>query len=282
VYDLTLNISGPGGVDILPNGGRYPAGTVVQLIPRPTEWRGAIFVGWTVDGRAVDYSAVLNLTMDSNHTVSAAFAVPPTFCDVASGDPYYEAIRQLAARGDIRGFTSEDDRLCFAPNEPTNRAQMAALVARPLGWDGEQHGNPFSDQGVADPDLWRNVGTLAHYNVATGYKPETCAALGLGVPCYGPTDQVLYAQVISFITRGMVARGYWQAQPDNPALYPNVPADSGHRADLATYFHYVGVVPGTTSPTEDWAVAGQPAPRGWFAEAEWRALSVYFGLTQIP
>ncbi len=51
---------------------------------------------------------------------------------------------------------------------------------------------------------------------------------------YKPTNKVLNAQVISFITRAMVTKGYWQAQPDDPALYPDVPAASGHRADLAT------------------------------------------------
>src|SRR3712207_7096579 len=51
-------------------------------------------------------------------------------------------------------------------------------------------------------------------------------------------SQVLNAQVISFITRAMVTKGYWQAQPDNPTLYPDVPAASGHRTDLATYAFY--------------------------------------------
>ena len=30
-----------------------------------------------------------------------------------------------------------------------------------MGWDGEDHGNPFIDRGGIDADLWRNVGTLA-------------------------------------------------------------------------------------------------------------------------
>src|SRR5689334_24481640 len=51
----------------------------------------------------------------------------------------------------------------FGPDDTTLRAQMAALIARAMGWDGEDHGNPFSDDGGINPSLWRNVGTLAHY-----------------------------------------------------------------------------------------------------------------------
>ena len=281
-FDLTVEAGGPGTVELSPPGGRYPQGTVVTLTPRVTAGSGAIFTGWTVDGQPAGYAVPLSITVDRAHTVRATFVVPPTFCDVSPNDLYYEAIRQLAARGVIRGITQDDGSLCFAPQEGTKRAQMAALIARPLGWDREDHGNGFSDQGSVDGDLWRNVGALAFYDVARGYKAETCATLGVAAPCYGPTDAVLHAQVISFITRGMVAKGYWQPQPEDPALYPNVPADSGHRQDIATYVHYAGALPDTTDVNGAWAGWDQPAPRGWFAEAEWRALNSYFGLDRTP
>ena len=128
-----------------------------------------------------------------------------------------------------------------------------------------------------DDNLWRNVGTLAFHNVARGYKPETCASFGVAAPCYGPTDNVLYAQVISFITRGMVEKGYWQYQPDNAGLYPNILADSGHRVDIATYLHYVGgALPDTGSTGQAWTsgtspprAPGSPRPSG----APWTATS---------
>jgi alpha-tubulin suppressor-like RCC1 family protein len=281
-YELEVATIGLGSVDLAPGGGRYPAGTQVALVATPREGSGAVFVGWTVNNQPAGHARTLQLTVDRAYTIVARFVVPPTFCDVAPDDPYFEAVRQLAARGIIRGFTADDGRLCFAPGEETKRAQMAALIARPLGWDLEDHGNPFSDQGTIDGDLWRNVGTLAHYDVARGYKPETCLALGLATPCYGPTEPVLHAQVISFITRGMVAKGYWQMQPDDPNLYPNVPADSGHRADIATYVYYAGTLPGTKLRVQEWVVYDQPATRGWFAEAEWQALNSYFGLDQVP
>jgi hypothetical protein len=163
----------------------------------------------------------------------------------------------LANNGIIRGYADGT----FGPNDPTLRAQMAALIARTMGWEAEDHGNRFPDRGTVDANLWRNVGTLAARNVARGYADGT----------YDPTGKVLYAQVISFITRAMVAQQVWQAQPDNPALYPNIPASSGHRQDLATYTHYVGAVPGTTL-TGVWAGWDQPATRGWFAQALYQAV----------
>src|SRR5262249_38214743 len=151
--------------------------------------------------------------------------------DVPTGNGASAAIAALAARGIIRGY--EDGT--FGPDDPVLRAQMAALIARAIGWDGEDWGNPFPDRGPVDDDLWRNVGTLARYGVARGYQDGT----------YNPTGDVLYAQVASIITRAMVTQGRWTFQPDDPALYPNVPADSGHRQDLTTYIHYAGALPGT-------------------------------------
>ena len=182
----------------------------------------------------------------------------PSFPDVPPSHPYYQAITELAAQGIIRGY--QDGR--FGPNDPTLRAQMAALIARAMGWDAERWPNPFPDRGSVDADLRRNVGTLNHYDVARGYPDGT----------YKPTVNVLYAQSISFIARAMVAKGFWAPQPDNPALYPNVPAGSGHREDIATYVYYAGAIPATV-PMASWGEWDQPSTRGWFAQALWQALT---------
>jgi hypothetical protein len=283
-YTLALSAVGNGTAVAEPAKSSYRAGECVAV--RAVPYGDAVFTGWTVDGEAAGHANPLALTIDRNRAVVAFFNTPPTFCDVRAGDLYYDAIRQLAARGIIRGFDPGDGSLCFGPDQDTRRAQMAALIARPLGWDGEDAPNAFTDRclngdpnNCVDDALWRNVGSLAVHNVARGYKAETCAASRLANPCYGPHDQVLNAQVISFVTRGMVEKGYWQFQPDNPALYPNVAPDSGHRIDIATYLHYVsGPIPGTGSTTEVWNAASAPSNRAWFAEVLWRALDSYFGL----
>jgi hypothetical protein len=206
--------------------------------------------------------------MDASHMVVASFAARPAFPDVPASHPAYEAIGQLAARGISRGY--QDGR--FGPADSTLRAQMAALIARATGGDSQEHGNDFPDRGSVDADLWRNVGTLAYYGVARGYPDGT----------YKPTNAVLNAQVISFITRAMVTQGYWvQETVDDPTLYPNIGVASGHRGDVLTYYRHAGAIPGT-DPTTTWGGWDTPSTRGWFALAEWQALDSYWGVDRVP
>jgi hypothetical protein len=162
----------------------------------------------------------------------------------------------------IRGYG--DGR--FGPEDELLRAQIAVLLVRAMGWSGEQAANPFTDGGGIAPELWDAVAILAARDIARGYDADT----------YGPNNKVLQAQAISLIARTMVAKGYWQYQPDNPALYAAVPASAGHRIDLATFVHYAGALPDVP---EDQSFAGwfQSANRGWFARALWQALDSYFG-----
>lgn len=93
-----------------------------------------------------------------------------------------------------------------------------------------------------DAALWSNVGTLAAHGVAKGYSD------GRGGAYYDPTGQVLHAQTISFITRAMIAKGYWQAQPVDPSLYESILNGTG---DMATYIRYTrtlgGILPSRPS-----------------------------------
>jgi glucose/arabinose dehydrogenase len=191
---------------------------------------------------------------------------PPGFSDLPASNPAYQAVTQLALRDVIRGYG--DGR--FGPGDLVVRAQAAAIVARAAGWDAENHGNAFPDQGSIDADLWRNVGTLAHYDVARGYADGR----------YVPTGPVLHIQVISLIARAMEARGLWLPQQDSGS-YANVPADSGARGDLATYVHYAGAVVDrrVDQPWSDW---NTPATRGWTARVFWQALTSYYGPPGVP
>jgi hypothetical protein len=170
------------------------------------------------------------------------------------------------------------------------RAQMAALIARAMSagpgvppttlvppacivagsWDCEDWGTSFTDPGGIDPNLWRNAGTLQHYGVALGYSAADCAARGRAFPCYGPTDPVSYAQTIAFVTRAMVAKGYWLLQPGAPLPYAGVPGVLATEVrTFAFYCDGVGAVPA------DW---NGGATRGWFAQALWDALNSYWGI----
>lgn len=229
------------------------------------------FGGSGTAGTRTIYLRTLDATGTPSPVVTLAVSyagTSPTFTDVPASAPFAAAVGELAARGVTRGYAEGTCRAlrlaapCFGPGDPVLRAQMAALIARAMGWDAENHGTPFPDAGSVDPDLWRNVGTLAFYNVARGYQDGT----------YDPTGEVLRAQVISFITRAMVTLGYWTMQPDDPAVYPNVPGGSGHRQDLVTFAHFAGPVPGTTSTGQALPGWDQPATRAWFAQMQWLAI----------
>ena len=180
------------------------------------------------------------------------------FADVPPSDPGYEAISELAARGVIQGYGDGT----FGPADISLRAQMAALIVRAMGWSGETASNPFPDRGPVDDELWSAVGILAARGVALGYEDGT----------YDPTGPVLHIQVVSFISRAMVERGYWTAATeDDPSIYPNVQVGASDRLDLVTYVRNAGAVPDRPlgANWDDW---NTPASRGWFARTLWQAL----------
>ncbi len=270
VQTFALAVSSSGSGSVTPGSGTIAAGTAVTLTATPGA--GAVFIGWTVDGAFAGLANPLTITMNASHTAVAAFAPQPRFPDVSTGTPYRDAIVQLAARGVIKGFADGT----FGPALPIRRAESAALIARAMGWDAEDHGNGFTDRcdptnpaNCIDADLWRNVGTLAFYDVARGFP-------GLE---YRPRDEVAHVQVISFITRAMVAKGYWiQARADDPGIYPNVRADSGHRLDLVTFVRNAGAIPDRPA-NQGWADWTGTASRGWFAAVLDQALRSRFVTT---
>jgi hypothetical protein len=279
-YTLSLAQASGGTAAANPGPGQHPAGTAITLTATP----GAdqLFTGWWVDGTLRSYATTAQLVLSGNRAVAPSFAARPSFGDVSQSSAAHEAITQLAARNIIRGYAPAgctalgQSHPCFGPNDQVTRAQMAALIARAMGWDQEDHGNPFTDQGGIDPNLWRNVGTLAHYGVAFGYGNGT----------FGPNDKVTYAQTISFISRAMVVKGYWQARtaPPDPVPYGGILANTGHQNDVVTFLHYTanhGGVPDhpLNGGFADW---NTPSSRAWFSRTLWAALQSEFASNQIP
>lgn len=188
---------------------------------------------------------------------AASSANLPTFCDLSTSDPAYPAVMALAVLDIVRGYENG----CFGGGDTIVRAQMAALIARGMVWDNEDRGNPFPDRNGVDDNLWRSVGALAARGVARGYSDGR----------FDPLGPVLQAQTISFISRAMVSKGRWQQQQDDPLVYPDVPASSGHRADITTFVAYAGPLPDRPlGAAFDW---NQPSSRAWFARAFWQALN---------
>lgn len=204
-------------------------------------------------------------------------AVPSTgtcgqrFGDVPGGNPACTAIEALAQRGIINGCDQAASPPLFCPDDTTLREQLAALIVRAMpGWQDETWPNTFTDQ-TADSELMRRVGTLQHYGVADGYND--CAAQGKASPCYGPLDPVLKAQAISFVTRAMVAKGYWAQQPIDTTLYAGALLGTGHEQDASTYWYYTRAHGGVPDYPEggDFPLS-ESAQRGWFARLLWTAI----------
>lgn len=264
---LILISSGPGSARANPATSAVEPGSIVTLTA--TTNANAVFTGWLVDGIFSNWASPFTLRMDNSHVVVATFAPRVSFSDLP-GDQIGEATLQLAARDIVRGYGDGT----YGPSDTVLRAQVAGLIVRAMGWEGEGHPSTFSDQGTVDNDLWAAVGTLAHYQVARGYGDNT----------YHPTDALLHVQAISVISRAMVARGYWSATTvDDGSIYPNVPAASGHRLDLLTFVHNAGAVPDRpTNGAAAWGDWDTPASRGWFTLVLWQALNATFGVNPGP
>ncbi len=291
---LTLTTSGPGsntsgrapvGTTTSATTFQYAVDTAVTLTPQPAS--ETIFIGWQVDGVDKGWAVPFALTMNNNHAVVASFAPTKSFADVPANRDDATAIRELASRGTIRGYNDTT----YGPDDGMQRAQMAALIARATAagpgtppttltppacvaagsWDCEDWGNGFSDRNGLDANLWRNVGALQHYQVAFGYDGAACAARGVASPCYAPTAPVSSVETVVFITRAMIAKGYWVAQPNAPQPYAGVPAVFG--PTVATYHYYTVGAGGVPAPPSDWNAG---ATRGWFARALWQALNTYW------
>ena len=210
------------------------------------------------EGQAFDYYG---------HLDKEAYLYDPnlasaSFSDVNSSTSFSYSIGQLALRNIARGQGGS-----FSPNNQVNRAQMAAFIARSMGWDTDTSNGAscFPDLATSgiDMSLRYNICTLQAHGVVQGYQDGT----------YDPLGNVLKVQTIAFISRSMVAKGYWAAQPDKAQLNPNIPASSGHRGDIATYHHYA-LTNLDVFPFDNWNAWADATSRSWFSAAQWKALSI--------
>jgi hypothetical protein len=292
VPSFSVTVETVGNGTVTPGTGTY--GGIVDFTAVPAA--GNLFIGWTVDGQFVGLKNPLKLGISKNRTVRAEFAPRAGFGDLPSNDPAAEAVAQLAARGFVRGTSPTT----FEPTNPVLRAQAAALVGRTLGYTPQPPGsNPFPDrcdaqgQACIDDELWGFVATLAANGIARGWDDQmTCASIGTTSPCYIPRDPVARIQMISFITRAFVDRGYWTRATVDTGIYPNVPSNSSdptkdQRLDLVTFVNNTGLLPDlTTSNTlpsnGNFPGYDQQASRAYAARLLWQAYSAYYSVNRIP
>lgn len=137
---LTLTASAGGSASANPPGPSLPAGSIVTLSATPAP--GQVFIGWTIDGAQGGWVNPRKLVMDTNHAVVATFAPSVTFSDVSPGAAEATAIRQISARGIIKGYTAAGCAArgvalpCFGPADSVLRAEIAVMIVRALHWEG--------------------------------------------------------------------------------------------------------------------------------------------------
>lgn len=234
---------------------------------------GWLFTGWRYDGQKMGWANGVTIRMNGGHAMEATFGQAQSFNDVPPGNAAYNAVGALAARNIIAGYGDGN----FGVNDYVQRAQMAAFLDRGIpsaysgtclaqySWDCESWSDSnFQDIGGLAASLQRNIRTIAHYGVTYGCTSTT----------FCPTATVTQGEVIAFISRAMVNRGYWVMQPDNPSIYPGI---SQFRQEVVTYYAYTngtGIAWNTGSTS--------PATRGWVAIHWWKALDSYFGTDRVP
>lgn len=135
-------------------------------------------------------------------TTAAAPALPPppptvAFTDVKPGDPYYDAIMELAVRQIVSGFG--DGR--FGPGESVRRAQFAKMIVGVLGLPVDEDDWPhpevrFVDLGADDlSDLYPHeyVSVCFRNGITQGKTPTS----------FVPYDHITRYQVISMVVRAV-------------------------------------------------------------------------------
>ncbi|MFN8517200.1 MAG: S-layer homology domain-containing protein [Chloroflexia bacterium] len=214
------------------------------------------YTGWLIDGTD---------TSDARGFQQKAGCGATNFSDVAESNPYCEGISVLAGYGIIRGYSTNPPS--FGPNDPVERAQIAAFIVRALQWQDEPTGpRDFSDLNGLPGDLATAVRILA--NACDGFGGADCVAEGYGDGRFGPSDKVSYGQVIAFITRAFGMDGFfaWDEQPGAPLNYSGVP--SQFQLEVRTYDVYAGPIPGAPTTAAGW---NSNAPREWVAQVLYQA-----------
>jgi|GEM_PF-2916334 len=256
-----------------------PIGTVIRLRAIPA--LGHRFTGWIVDGTASDLNKPLakdgwfNLnqavTLVPGRKVTARFAVDRAFLDVKIDTPYRQSVLELAARGIVKGDTPELSRnhkpeRSFFPNELIQRGSFSSAIVRAFGWEAAPPLRyAFIDLHGIDSVLKRDISILAAKNVVTGYSDGY----------FRPFNHASKLEVVSLVTRAMVAAGYWKSQLRTAS--PTSQPYSSHSTDVMTYeYYYHGSMISLIGRHELSA-----ASRAWAAYVLWQALNIRFSVGRV-
>ncbi len=128
-------------------------------------------------------------------SVASLALAAPSFPDVPSSHPYYDAINDLASRGIIGGYANGT----FGPSDPVTRQQFAKMIVKTLSLPVSEWDNwwPFTDvmtdlpsEDPLYPDHY--IAVCAAHGITTGKTATT----------FDPYSNISRYQVISMVVRG--------------------------------------------------------------------------------
>src|SRR5690606_37464847 len=101
-----------------------------------------------------------------------AFTAPvePTFADVDSSNPFYEAIEWMAAEGISTGTPQPSGKPLFKPTDPVSRQSMALFLARYAGADIS---TPPTEQVFADVPVEATTAAAISWMASEGISAGT-------------------------------------------------------------------------------------------------------------
>ncbi|WP_419961109.1 S-layer homology domain-containing protein [Psychrobacillus sp. BM2] len=141
------------------------------------------------------YKAALAMALATGSLVTlsppnalAADAKEKSFSDVQASQHFYEAVKNLTARGIISGY--EDGT--FRPSENISRAHAAKIMALALGLDTKNVKNPgFKDVSSSHPN-YGAIAALVEAGVLKGYENNT----------FNPDGNLTRAQMAKMLVKG--------------------------------------------------------------------------------
>ncbi len=167
--------------------------------------------------------------------------VTPTDCanpfvDI-TGNLFYTAIHYLNCRGVVGGLDSSH----YGPAGTSTRGQFAKVVV--LGFGTPLYTPTTQDFVDVPPSYFAYVYIESGFHAAilSGFDPATCAAHGLGNPCYLPNTAITRGQLTKLVVN---AGGYTLTTPTGGAQdFSDVPPSNVFYVSIETAYHN-GIIAG--------------------------------------
>ena len=162
-----------------------------RLVPRHRRTR--VWIGLAVA------AALLAAFLGS--PASPASASTAAFPDVPAAQPYYAAIKELASRGIVSGFSDDT----FGPAKLVLRKQFAKMIVGAMGLsvtedDWQDASRPFTDCGRDDPNsLYPHdyIAVAKTHGLTTGKTPTK----------FAPNANITRAQMVTMVVRAAQSLG---------------------------------------------------------------------------